>query len=173
MDSAPGYDAAAAAPQPASGGGVGGPAADRRNRVIRAVGALVFDDDGRLLLIQRGHEPGKGLWSVPGGKVEPGETDQQAVRREIAEETGLLVRVGAPVGTVTRGLAPGPIFEIFDYDAVVIGAAGDPDAPGDARSARAADDAADLRWVTRAELDALPLTEGLIEALIAWDRLPR
>ena len=43
--------------------------ADRR---IPCVGAVIKDRDGRLLLIKRGHEPGAGLWSLPGGRIEPG-----------------------------------------------------------------------------------------------------
>lgn len=135
-------------------------------RRVRCVGAVVLDDAGRLLLIQRGHEPAKGSWSVPGGRVEPGETDEQAVRREIAEETGLLVRVGALAGRVERPGVPGVVYEIYDYDAVL--------APGQgAGPGHAGDDAADLAWVTRAEMDRLPLTDGLIDALTAWGRLPR
>lgn len=141
-------------------------------RRVRCVGAVVRDDAGRLLLIQRGHEPAMGSWSVPGGRVEPGETDSQAVQREIAEETGLLVQVGALTGRVERSGGPGVIYEIYDYDAVLVSEAApvDPGAPG---PGRAADDAADLTWATRAEMDRLPLTDGLIEALTAWDRMPR
>lgn len=130
----------------------------------RAVSAIVFDASRRLLVVQRGHEPAKGLWSVPGGKVEPGETDEQALAREIAEETGLVVEVGALAGSVERPGTPGIVFEIFDYDAVVT--------RGEPSAARAADDAADLKWVTLAGLRALPLTDGLMEALADWDRLP-
>ncbi len=148
-------------------------------RRVRAVGAIVFDTSGRLLMVQRGHEPAKGLWAVPGGKVEPGETDEQAVAREILEETGLTVRVGALVGSVERPGAPGTVYGIFDYDAVLVAepapcnpAPGDPAAEASAEPGRAASDAADLRWVTRAELEALPLTDGLLEALRSWGRLP-
>ncbi|MDD5191437.1 MAG: NUDIX domain-containing protein, partial [Dehalococcoidales bacterium] len=52
------------------------------------VGALVVKD-GRCLLIQRGKEPSKGKWSIPGGKVELGETIESAVRREVLEECGI------------------------------------------------------------------------------------
>ena len=66
--------------------------------VIPCVGAIVADGQGRLLMIKRGHEPGAGLWSIPGGRIEPGETDAEALVREMLEETGLTVEVGRLVG---------------------------------------------------------------------------
>ncbi len=65
---------------------------------VQCVGAVITDESGRMLLILRGHEPGKGLWSVPGGRIEPGETDEQAVIREVREETGLKVTCGRLLG---------------------------------------------------------------------------
>lgn len=132
-------------------------------RHVRAVGAIIRDGEGRLLLVQRGHAPAKGLWTIPGGKVEPGETDAEALTREIAEETGLAITVGALAGSVQRPGVPGTVYEIFDYDATLVDASS---------QAHAADDAADLRWVFPAELATLPLTDGLVEALAAWGRLP-
>src|SRR5262249_57165351 len=70
--------------------------------VIPCVGAVIKDDLGRLLLIKRGHEPGKGLWSIPGGRVEAGESDEAAVVREGREETGLAVALGRLIGAVRR-----------------------------------------------------------------------
>ena len=64
-----------------------------------SVGAVVVHD-GSLLLVRRGHGPAAGEWSLPGGRVEPGETVAQAVEREVREETGLAVRAGAEVGRV-------------------------------------------------------------------------
>ena len=55
------------------------------------VGAIVIDE-GQLLLVRRGNPPGEGAWSVPGGRVEPGERLQDAAQRELAEETGLAGR---------------------------------------------------------------------------------
>ena len=72
------------------------------------MGALAYDADGRLLLIRRGNEPGRGLWSVPGGRVEPGESDAEAVVREMAEETGLVVEPGALVGRCAAGRTRSP-----------------------------------------------------------------
>ena len=70
--------------------------------VIPCVGAVIKDGQGRLLLIKRGHEPGAGLWSLPGGRIEPGETDAEALVREIREETGLMIEAGQLIGTVRR-----------------------------------------------------------------------
>jgi len=125
--------------------------------VIPCVGAIVFDRQGRLLMIQRGHDPGAGLWSIPGGRIEPGETDEQALVRELLEETNLQVMVGRLVGRVRREGPSGTVIDIRDYAATV--AAG---------TLCAGDDAADARWVTAAELGRLEVTEGLIEALTEW-----
>ena len=72
---------------------------------IPCVGAIVRDGAGRLLLIKRGHDPEAGFWSLPGGRIEPGESDTEALVREMREETGLTVRPGPLIGAVQR---PGP-----------------------------------------------------------------
>jgi 8-oxo-dGTP diphosphatase len=56
------------------------------------VGALIFRDD-HILLVQRGHEPNKGKWTIPGGLVELGESLEQAVHRELLEECGITARL--------------------------------------------------------------------------------
>ena len=125
------------------------------------MGAVITDGTGRILLVQRGRPPGVGLWSVPGGRVEPGETDAAAVAREVREETGLIVTVGALLGSVTRAGRPGVTYDIYDYTAAPAGG-----------TLRAGDDAADARWFGVPELDALPLTPGLLDALTEWNALP-
>ena len=130
--------------------------------VIPCVGAIVTDGQGRLLMIKRGHEPGAGLWSIPGGRIEPGETDAEAVVREMIEETGLTVEVGRLIGRVQRPGLNGAVIDIRDYAATVTGG-----------TLRAGDDAADARWVAPAELESLDITEGLIDALTDWGVLGR
>ena len=125
--------------------------------VIPCVGAVVFDAQGRLLMIQRGHDPGAGLWSIPGGRIEPGETDEQALVRELLEETNLQVKVDKFVGRVWREGLGGAVIDIRDYTATVTGG-----------TLRPGDDAADARWVEAAELARLEVTEGLIETLTEW-----
>lgn len=125
--------------------------------VIPCVGAIISDTAGRLLLIKRGHEPGKGLWSLPGGRVEAGETDEQAVIREVREETGLTVAVERLVGAARRAAPGGSVFDIRDYAATVTGGA-----------LAAGDDAEDARWIDQTELARLRLTSGLMDALTSW-----
>jgi ADP-ribose pyrophosphatase YjhB (NUDIX family) len=110
-------------------------------------------DRERVLLIRRGRPPGEGLWSVPGGRLEPGETLAQAVAREVREETGLVVEVG-PLACVVERMGDGYHFVILDYLARVIGG-----------ELAAATDAAAARFVDDAELATLPTTEGLVDAL--------
>jgi ADP-ribose pyrophosphatase YjhB (NUDIX family) len=124
---------------------------------IPCVGAIVRDEAGRLLLIQRGHDPDAGLWSLPGGRIEPGETDEEALVREMREETGLTVRPGSLVGAVSRPGPGGSVIDIRDYRATVTGG-----------TLTAGDDAADARWVAPADLPGLPLTEGLAAILASW-----
>ncbi|GAA2811465.1 NUDIX hydrolase [Saccharopolyspora taberi] len=135
------------------------------NPPIRCVGAVVFDQFGRLLLVKRAHDPGRGKWSLPGGRVEPGETDQMAVAREVREETGLSVTVGAHIGRILRP-APHGTFEIHDYSCRASDS-----------SLSAGDDAVDAQWADSATFATLErenaLTEGLAEVLRSWDCLPR
>jgi 8-oxo-dGTP diphosphatase len=126
------------------------------------VGALVQDDAGRLLVVQRAHEPGRGQWSVPGGRVEQGESDDVAVRREVLEETGLHVQVGLRVGTVQRPGPAGVIYDIRDYACSLTVVT----------SPVAGDDADDVRWVSRIELRHLDLVDGLWDSLAEWGMLP-
>jgi mutator protein MutT len=71
------------------------------DRPIVGVGAIVLDGN-RVVLVKRAHEPLKGEWSVPGGAVDVGETLEQAIRREVREETCLDVEVGPIVDVLDR-----------------------------------------------------------------------
>ncbi len=131
---------------------------------MQCVGAVITDEAGRLLLILRGHEPGMGLWSIPGGRVEPGESDARAVVREAREETGLSVSCGPLLGTVVRPGLDDAVLDIRDYRAFVTGG-----------ELSAGDDAAAARWVTPSQVARMEadgqLTEGLLAALRSWSVL--
>ncbi|MEV6831756.1 NUDIX domain-containing protein [Amycolatopsis sp. NPDC051102] len=128
---------------------------------IRCVGGIAHDAYGRLLLIRRRNDPGSGQWSLPGGRVEPGETDETAVIRELSEETGLDVIPGTLVGSVRRGP-----YEIFDYACEVAGGI-----------LTAGDDASEARWSDAADLAALEAAGELVDLLYVtlrdWNALPR
>lgn len=118
-------------------------------------GGVVVDDDGRVLLVRRGHAPYAGTWSLPSGRAEPGEELAAAAAREVAEETGLTVSVGDLLGVVHRQDPSGTYrYEIHDFACVVT--AGTP---------RAGDDADDLGWFSSDEIAALPTSPGLMDAL--------
>jgi 8-oxo-dGTP diphosphatase len=125
---------------------------------LPGVGALVLRRHS-ILLVQRGREPLKGYWSLPGGLIETGEKIEAALVREVKEETGLIVR-------------PKKLFEIFerimfdkkgraeyhyilhDYLCTVVGG-----------ELLAGDDAGCVAWVSRGNLKDLQLTEGTLEVI--------
>jgi len=117
---------------------------------------VVLVEEGRLLLIKRGNEPGKGLWAVPGGKVRIGETLKAAAQREAAEETGLDVDVG-DVAWVGERITDTYHIVLIDFYAKAAGG-----------ELEASDDADEAEWVELATVDTYPLTptmRDLIEKL--------
>lgn len=124
---------------------------------VPCVGAVVRDGEGRLLLVRRARPPAAGTWSLPGGRVEPGEDDSAAVVREVREETGLEVAVGGLVGTVQRHAGADIVYVINDYFCEAVGG-----------TLRAGDDAREVRWCTPAEVRGLPTSPQLVETLETW-----
>jgi 8-oxo-dGTP diphosphatase len=124
-----------------------------------AVGAIVVRE-GRLLLVRRGNEPAKGLWSLPGGRLEAGELLSSAVAREVREETGLEVETGELAGVFE---VPGePHYVVLDFIA---------SAPGDDDPV-ASGDADDARWVELDKIGELECTPRFVETLSSWGVLP-
>lgn len=120
------------------------------------VGAVAVEQ-GRLLLVRRGHGPAAGQWSLPGGRVEGGETLAEAVVRELLEETGVEGVCDRMVGWVER-IGDDSHFVILDFSVTVL------QGPDEAEP-RAGGDAAEAAWVPLDELAHLNLTEGLLEFL--------
>jgi len=120
------------------------------------VGAVVVDDD-RLLLVRRANGPGAGTWSVPGGRVEAGETLAEAVTRELREETGLDGVCGSFIGWVE--LVPEGDDDrhvvVLDFE-VTLMASEEPTAGGDATAAR---------WIPLSDVADQVLAPGLAEFL--------
>jgi 8-oxo-dGTP diphosphatase len=117
------------------------------------VGAVAVEQDA-LLMIRRGHGPGAGEWSIPGGRVEAGETLAEAVVREVAEETGIEVVCDEFVGWVER-IGAEHHYVILDFRVTVL----------DAGEPVAGDDAAEAGWVPLHEVAELNLVDGLAEFL--------
>lgn len=113
---------------------------------ILAVGTVVLRDD-RVLLVRRAKAPSAGLWAVPGGRVELGETLQQAAERELLEETGVVVRAEKPIyafDAIERDAAGRVLFHYAVVDLLATYVSGQP---------RAMDDAAEARWIAARELE--------------------
>ncbi len=128
---------------------------------IPCVGAIIHDAEGRIVVVRRGRSPSLGLWSLPGGRVETGESEPDALRREVHEETGLQVDVLGRAGSVVLpGARDGDRYLVADYLATVT--------PGTPTEPRAGDDADEARWASEPELQALATTSGLMEALQRW-----
>ncbi|HEX2274831.1 MAG TPA: NUDIX domain-containing protein [Acidimicrobiales bacterium] len=117
------------------------------------VGAIAVSEE-RLLLIRRGRGPAAGVWSLPGGRVEAGETLAEAVLRELAEETGLDGVCDELVGWVER-MGPDHHYVILDFAVTVL----------EPREPRAGDDAVEAEWVPLDEVAHRRLADGLAEFL--------
>jgi len=126
---------------------------ERPARPILGAAAVVIHD-GRVVLIRRGHAPDAGQWSIPGGAVELGESVEEALRREVDEETGLEIAVGRflELFELVDRDADGVRFHfvVLDYAATVIGG-----------TLRAGDDAADVALVSLDDLDRYDLADSI------------
>lgn len=134
--------------------------AERRypNRPLVGVGAIIFRRN-RILMAQRGKEPLKGWWSLPGGALELGESLTDAVCREVLEETGLVVEPVKLFEVFERIIrdadgAPEYHYILIDYVCRVTGGALFP-----------GDDVCAVDWVRRADLPALQITEGTLAVI--------
>ena len=122
------------------------------------MGALIFRRR-RILMAQRGHEPLKGWWSLPGGALETGESLEAALRREVLEETGLEVEPRAVFEIFERIIRDSEgraeyHFVVIDYLCRITGG-----------GLQAGDDVANVGWFTRRELSELQVTEGTLAVI--------
>jgi len=122
-----------------------------------AVSALIIMDD-RVLLVKRGSAPSGGLWSLPGGRIEPGETMKEALAREVMEETSLQIEVDDLAGAydvISReGDEIAYHYVIITFRARVVDG-----------ELMAGSDASDARWISESELNSCQMTPGLLDTL--------
>jgi mutator protein MutT len=122
----------------------------RSDRPLVGVGVAVIDE-GRILLVRRANDPGRGLWAVPGGKVEVGERLTEAAAREVREETGLLVEVGQLIWAGEH-ISDQVHIVLIDFLGTLIGG-----------NLAAGDDADRAEWVPLEQAVDFPLTETMYE----------
>jgi ADP-ribose pyrophosphatase len=117
------------------------------------VGAVVFREN-KVLLVKRNKPPGKGLWAIPGGRLELGETLQEAAEREVREETGVIIRARNPAYTfevIERDNQGCIRFHYVIVDLLADYISGDPHPESDVSEAR---------WIDRHDLDELPVSKS-------------
>ncbi|MGE0704725.1 MAG: NUDIX hydrolase [Vicinamibacterales bacterium] len=133
---------------------------------VVSVGAAIVRE-GQVLLIKRGHPPLQGAWSLPGGRVELGETLHEALAREVLEETGLELTIGPIVEVLDRidRTGDGRIayhYVIIDFACRVVGG-----------ELACGSDAAGVRWTRVEELPALGVTPeatAVLTRAVEWDQ---
>jgi ADP-ribose pyrophosphatase YjhB (NUDIX family) len=128
------------------------------DRPVLGVGALIIEHN-RILLVERGRETLKGYWSLPGGVLETGETLEQGIRREVREETGLVIEPLEVVEIFERILRdsdgrPEYHYVLIDYLCRPAGG-----------SLEAADDVSRAEWVGKRSVSGYHLTEGTLEVI--------
>ena len=133
---------------------------DRRypKRPVLGVGALIFRGDS-ILMAQRGKQPLMGWWSLPGGAVETGERLEEAIRREVLEETGLDIRPAEVIEIFERIMlddsgAPEYHYVLIDYLCEILSGT---EQPGD--------DVCKVEWVREAELGNYQITQGTVDVI--------
>jgi len=122
------------------------------------VGAVVVKEE-EILLVLRGHPPAQGLWSIPGGRVKPGETLSQALQREIAEECNIVIEVGPPIAVLDSIYLDelGRVkyhFVLIDFWARYLSG-----------ELKPASDVAEARWISPKEISKYELTSGTLDLL--------
>ncbi len=129
------------------------------------VGAIVIKDDA-VLLVKRGANPGKGMWAIPGGNLELGETLQDAAQREIMEETGIEIKAKLPphitFDLINRDEEERIRFHYVIVDLIADYVSGEP---------KGADDALEARWVRIKDLDKMPVSNNTLKVLKSYNCL--
>lgn len=121
------------------------------------VGGIVFNNQNQVLIIRRNQPPAMGLWSIPGGKLEAGESLADACKREIKEETGLDTEIKNIVAVVERRIE-GFHYVIIDYLALLV--------DREYSVPIAQSDVAEAKWINLEQLNDYDLVEGLVEIIM-------
>ncbi|ACP34244.1 NUDIX hydrolase [Sulfolobus islandicus L.S.2.15] len=125
------------------------------DRPLVAVGCLIVEEN-KVLLVKRKNPPNAGLWAIPGGKVEYGETLEDALKREMREETGLEVAVSNII-SIVQVINEGYHYVILDFECKPIGG-----------KLRASSDASEVEYIPFNKLKDIPTTKTTYDMLIMY-----
>ncbi|WP_321414572.1 NUDIX hydrolase [uncultured Desulfobacter sp.] len=124
-----------------------------------AVGAVVFKDN-KVLLVKRGNPPAQGVWAIPGGSVELGETLKTAAEREVFEETGIVIKAGEPIfsfESIHRDDKDRVRFHYYIVDVAASYISGEP---------TAGDDALEVGWISKEDIGRLNVNPSTLTLLL-------